>query len=620
MIPHDDSTQPFLPVNANVSIRPQKLGRYLVLSPLGSGGMSSVFLASDPLLKREVAVKVLNINNSEETAKVRHGDSSDDTLLEEARRLANLNVEGLVRVLDCGSDWVEFDSALVEVDFMVYQVIRGLTLQQWAAQSNPDLKTLVRKIVALTETLGELHRLGIYHRDVKPANVMIDDQGQTILIDFGLAISVDDEIEPQMGRIVGTLPYMSPEQVAGRIEQIDGRSDLYSLGASMYELLTGKLPFAISPQTSTGRLRLLRDIQHRLPQPPRQIVPEIPQDLEDIVLRLLSKMREDRFRTAADLLEALQVYLGERPPRAEESERYLLLIQSHDAGWVETEQQCAANYFQSLPRPIPSSMERAIIELNGLAATDANTWRRIVTRSIQALRAAKQRSETTHLVPRLMTLCAFALGVEMNHQHNCQLYHTQNGSLIPLWRMDRSTNNAPIANSTGSAEPTFFVQQVVQPSPRLDIQTDNQRSESEKAECLAIQVGANPILKDVKRWRDANLSSGAISCLTRANNELSPLEPRAWIQAASEIRHAIKSSEAADLYLFMDGPASLALMVGDALGPWAGKRIHLMQFQPCVGMSNDAYIEVLVLPDDEIQSPSALNSQQRKSYTEVEKT
>lgn len=157
-------------------MRPQKLGRYFVLSPVGSGGMSSVFLALDPQLKHEVAVKILKLDSQRKTSRVGDGHCGSDILLEEARKLAKLDVDGLVRVLDCGSDWVEIGAALVEVDFMVYQVIRGLTLQQWAARSKPNLEALVRKILAVTATLGELHRLGIYHRDVKPANVMVDHQ------------------------------------------------------------------------------------------------------------------------------------------------------------------------------------------------------------------------------------------------------------------------------------------------------------------------------------------------------------------------------------------------------------------------------------------------------------
>ena len=203
------------------------LGRFQLRERLGDGGFGQVFRAYDPRLDRDVAVKVLKQPNPSERIMER--------FFREARAVARLDHPNIVAVHDAGFDdgrcWV------------AYQLVGGRPLWWYRDHHRMDATTVARIIRALADALDHSHHMGVVHRDLKPGNVLIDDQGRPRLIDFGLARRFDFESDlTREGAIVGTPAYMSPEQALGQSRQVDERSDVYSLGVIFYELLYGRRP------------------------------------------------------------------------------------------------------------------------------------------------------------------------------------------------------------------------------------------------------------------------------------------------------------------------------------------------------------------------------------------
>jgi class 3 adenylate cyclase len=276
--------QPAPPDSAPVP--PAAFGRYAVRRALGAGGFGAVYLAHDTQLDRPVAIKVLRAAAGQMHA---HGEQT----LQEARRLARLRHPGIVGVHDVGVH----DGQV----YIVSDYIDGPDLAHWLQGSRASCADAARIGAALADALAHAHAQLIVHRDVKPANILLTADGAPVLVDFGLAL---DEVRAgagQMGVVAGTPWYMSPEQLTGTAHRIDGRTDIYSLGVVLYELLTGRLPFR-----ATDLVELARQIRDDEPQPPRQLVRDIPPELERICLKALAKRQEDRYTTAADLAEDLR--------------------------------------------------------------------------------------------------------------------------------------------------------------------------------------------------------------------------------------------------------------------------------------------------------------------------
>ena len=275
-------------------------GRYEVGEKLGSGGMAVVMAGRDRALGRRVAIKALFPHLAADPAFATR-------FRREAQSAARLSHPNVVAVFDVGSQ----DSGRPdEVDFIVMELVDGRTLRQIVEQDGPlppaRAATIARDMCAALEAA---HQNGLVHRDVKPANVMITKAGEVKVMDFGIARAGDADRITQTGLAIGTAQYASPEQLHGR--DVDGRSDVYSVGCCLYEMLTGSPPFTGSTAVSVAYRQV-----SEAPVPLRQRDPAIPAGLEAVVARTLAKDRDDRYASAAALGRDLARVLTGAPPTA----------------------------------------------------------------------------------------------------------------------------------------------------------------------------------------------------------------------------------------------------------------------------------------------------------------
>lgn len=270
---------------------PSQLGRYEILRLIADGGFGRVLLAKDLDLDRLVAVKIAQRNlfaSSEEA----------DLYLREARVAAQLSHPNIVAIHDVGSN----DELGC---YIVMDYIDGGALDVAEVASRSNTAEAVSLIAQVADAVHHAHTRGLIHRDLKPGNLLLDSRGTPYVADFGLAVHESEQYDHE-GEISGTPPYMSPEQVRGLSHQLDGRTDIWSLGVLLYELLTGRKPF----QGAT-RQRVFDEVLHRDPKPLRQIDDRIPAELERICLRALAKKPAERYGTALDLAEDLRRVMAE---------------------------------------------------------------------------------------------------------------------------------------------------------------------------------------------------------------------------------------------------------------------------------------------------------------------
>ena len=269
----------------------QRVGTYEIVSLLGAGGMGEVYLARDATLGRKVALKFLpDFMQEDETARKR--------FLQEAKLAAALDHPFICKVYEIGGE--------DERVFISLEYVRGQTLREKLAEGPLALKEAWQIAAEIAEALGEAHQRGIVHRDLKPTNIMLTPDGHVKVMDFGLAkqlIHAEGQEQSltgmtKTGTTVGTLPYMSPEQVRG--QKVDTRSDLFSFGVMLYEMLTGEHPFRRSLAADTAVAILGNE-----PESVRQLRPEVGEDLESVVMKLLAKQQEDRWQSIEEVRASL---------------------------------------------------------------------------------------------------------------------------------------------------------------------------------------------------------------------------------------------------------------------------------------------------------------------------
>ena len=265
-----------------------KLGRYVIQSELGRGAMGVVYRANDTVLERTVAVKTVNMALEREGA-----ERYEARFYQEARAAGGLNHPNIVTVYDVGKE--------DNVAYMAMEFIEGVELRSIIGDGRVLPVTQAVSIAAqVAEGLAYAHEHGVVHRDIKPANIMVVSEGPVKITDFGIARmrAATDELT-QTGMMLGSPKYMSPEQVIGK--RADHRSDIFSLGVILYEMLTGGGPFNGENVTA-----LMYQIVNFAPPAPSAVNPAVPELLDFIVAKMLAKPLEERYQTASDLAQDLR--------------------------------------------------------------------------------------------------------------------------------------------------------------------------------------------------------------------------------------------------------------------------------------------------------------------------
>ena len=277
----DDKNEPLFHEN-------DKVGRYVIVRELGSGGFGHVYLARDPKLERNVAIKY---------PRLERGDAPKAIFLEEGRSVARLDHPSIVRIYN-----------IEETDdgnpFVVMEYVEGPTLRTVIHEKGLTFSTSLDYLIQIAEALAYAHGQTLIHRDLKPANVIVTADGLNAkLMDFGMAIHDLTPDERLPTRPEGTPAYMSPEQVRGEGHRLDGRTDIWAFGVLTYVMLTGQKPFRAEQMAE-----LIREICLKEPKPPRRINPSVPEELERICLKCLEKLMSSRFQSTRELVEDLKSF------------------------------------------------------------------------------------------------------------------------------------------------------------------------------------------------------------------------------------------------------------------------------------------------------------------------
>jgi len=262
---------------------PQKIGRYEVIAELGRGGMATVYRAHDPSFDREVAVKVL-------PREFLHDPQFLGRFQREVKTIAQLEHPAIVPVYDVGED----DG----MPFFVMRIMTGGSLSDWLKQGAFSVEDTARIIERLAKALAYAHKKGIVHRDLKPGNVLFDSNGDPFISDFGVAKLVESASSMTGSGIIGTPAYMSPEQAQSG--QVDGRSDIYALGAIVYEMLTGFQPY----RADTPMGVVVKHITEPVPEILRDN-PTLSPEVDQVIKKAMSKNPDERYSTAIELAKAL---------------------------------------------------------------------------------------------------------------------------------------------------------------------------------------------------------------------------------------------------------------------------------------------------------------------------
>lgn len=280
---------------------PTSIGRYRILGLLGEGGMGMVYEAEQDFPQRIVALKV-----------IRAGYATGEMLRRfenETQALGRLQHPGIAQIYDAGAVETPFGKQ----PYIAMELVRGQTLLDYCDSQKLNTRQRLELMAKICEAVQHAHQRGLIHRDLKPANILVGEDGQPKILDFGVARLTDSDAQAtrqtNMGEIIGTLAYMSPEQVSGEAEDIDTRSDVYALGVILYEVLSGKAPYAIGRQIHEA----VRAIRQDEPTALSSVNRTCRGDIETIVARALEKDKTRRYGSAAELAADIRRYLHDEP-------------------------------------------------------------------------------------------------------------------------------------------------------------------------------------------------------------------------------------------------------------------------------------------------------------------
>ena len=298
-----DATRTSAPVpSAPVPPLPERIGSYVILGLIGQGGMGAVYEALQDNPRRQVALKV-----------IKPGIASPEALRrfeQETVLLGKLHHPRIAQIFEAGTA----DSGAGPQPYFAMELIAGTTLRKHAEQPGLTTREKLEIVAGICDGVHHAHQKGIIHRDLKPGNVLIDEAGQPKILDFGVARATDADMHAtthtSVGQIVGTLPYMSPEQVAGNPADLDIRSDVYALGVILYELLAKRLPYDLNRRTLADALRAIAEEE---PSSLRTVDRAFRGDIETIAAKALAKERDRRYASAAELAADIRRHLADEP-------------------------------------------------------------------------------------------------------------------------------------------------------------------------------------------------------------------------------------------------------------------------------------------------------------------
>ena len=293
---------------------PERIADFELLEPIGRGGMGVVYRARQRHPEREVALKVLLPGSGGADARARFAL--------ETEALGRLQHPGIAQIFASGS----YASPLGEQPWLAMELVRGESLDRWAARTRPDRDAALRLVLEIGDAVQHAHQRGLIHRDLKPGNVFVDGDGRAKVLDFGIARLVDEErdrtLRTQTGQLLGTLAYMSPEQASGDPDRVDVRTDVYALAAVGYELLSGQLPVDVAGASFPDALRRLAEDE---PRPLGEHVRHLAGDLQTILAQALRKEPSRRYATMQAFTDDLRRFLAHQPVQARPATtRYLL--------------------------------------------------------------------------------------------------------------------------------------------------------------------------------------------------------------------------------------------------------------------------------------------------------
>ncbi|MBL8764959.1 MAG: serine/threonine protein kinase [Phycisphaerae bacterium] len=307
----EGETTPILahPMGRQPGRLPARLGAYRILRLLGEGGMGAVYEAEQDRPNRRVALKV-----------IRSGLASGELIRrfeQEAEVLGRLQHPGIAQVFDAGviTDVEAGGHAVASIPYFAMELIRGVPLSRHVIDARLTHDQRLGLLARIADAVEHAHQRGVIHRDLKPGNILVDEAGHPKILDFGVARLTDSDIRTttirtDIGQLIGTVPYMSPEQAAGDPAALDTRSDVYALGVIGYELLAGRLPYDLSRRPITEAVRIIRE------QDPERLSTthrSLRGDVETIIAKALEKEKERRYASAGELAADIRRYLASEP-------------------------------------------------------------------------------------------------------------------------------------------------------------------------------------------------------------------------------------------------------------------------------------------------------------------